>query len=124
MRASEFIVETRQGQITKRQQYGTVGLNRYRNADRGGSSNYTMNRLGLAAAATDGTFVPDIDEKSWVGNYKTAHPYTKAEQDKLKMAYRAVGARYEDLNHGDLESQEPPGGNVKSPVVAFKGYPR
>jgi len=124
MRAHEFVTESQSGKITKRQQYGTVGLNRYRNGDRGGSSNYTMNRLGLAAAATDGTFVPDIDEKSWVGNYKTAHPYTKEEQDKLKMAYKAVGARYEDLNDGDLESQEPPGGNVKSPVVAFKGYPR
>jgi hypothetical protein len=124
MRAHEFVIESRSGKITKRQQYGTVGLNIYRNGEQGGSGNYTMNRIGLAAAATDGTFVPEIDPQSWVGNYKTAHPYTKEEQDKLKMAYKAVGARYEDLNSGDLESQEPPGGNVKSPVVSFKGYPR
>jgi len=78
----------------------------------------------MAAAATDGTFKPDIDEESWVGNSKTAHPYTQEEADMLKMAYRAVGASYQDLNKGDMESQEPPGGNAKSPIKAFKGYPR
>jgi hypothetical protein len=124
MRAREFVSENQQGRVTKRQQSGTVGLNTYRNGDRGGNSTYTMNRLGMAAGMTDGSFVPDIDEKSWVGTDKTVHPYTQQEQDKLKMAYRAVGARYRDLNKGDLESEEPPGGNAKSPVVAFKGYPR
>jgi hypothetical protein len=124
MRASEFVTEARQGRVTKRQQSGTVGLHTYRNGDRSGSSNYTMNRLGMAAAMTDGSFVPNMDEKSWVGTDKTVHPYTQQEADMLKQAYRAVGAQYRDLNKGDLESQEPPGGNAKSPVVAFKGYPR
>ena len=122
MRAREFITEAPEGHITKRQQYGTVGLNTYRNGERGGNTNYTMNRIGLAVAATDGTFVPDIAPESWVGNNKTAHPYTKADQDKLKMAYRAVGARYDDVNHGDLESKEPPGGNATSPIKGFRGY--
>ena len=123
MRAHEFVVEARQGKITKRQQYGTKGLNTYTDGNRV-SSTYTMNRLGMAAAMTDGTFVPDIDARSWVGTHKTTHPYTPEEQEKLKMAYQAVGAKYQDLNHGDLESQEPPGGNTTSVVKPFKGYPR
>lgn len=83
-----------------------------------------MNRVMMAAAATDGTFVPDMDGRSWVGTAKTAHPYTKEEEEILKMAYRAAGAKWKDLNQGDLDSQEPPGGNDRSPVTAFRGYPR
>jgi hypothetical protein len=122
MRAREFVTE-RKGEITKRQQWGTVGLHTFKDASRW-SSTYKLNRLMMAAAATDGTFVPEIDEESWVGNQKTAHPFTQEEADILKMAYKAVGASYQDLNRGDLESQEPPGGNDKSPIQAFRGYPR
>jgi len=122
MRAREFITE-RKGEITKRQQWGTVGLHKFKDASRI-SSTYKLNRLMMAAAATDGTFVPDIDEESWVGNHKTAHPYTQEEADILKMAYKAVDAEYEDVNSGDLASQEPPGGNVQSPLQGFQGYPR
>ena len=42
----------------------------------------------------------------------------------LKMAYKAVGSHHEDLNHGDLRSQEHPAVNTTSPVTAFRGYPR
>jgi hypothetical protein len=122
MRAREFITE-RKGKITKRQQYGTVGLHLFGDAARI-SSTYTLNRLMMAAAATDGTFDPDIEEESWIGKQRSAHPYTQAEIDKLKRAYKAVGATYQDLNKGDIDSEEPPGGNPQSPVVAFKGYPR
>jgi hypothetical protein len=122
MRAREFIVE-RKGKITKRQQFGTVGLHLFGDAKRI-SSTYTLNRLMMAAASTDGTFVPDIDEESWIGKERSAHPYTREEAEMLKKAYQAVGASYQDINQGDLDSEEPPGGNSKSPVVAFKGYPR
>jgi hypothetical protein len=42
----------------------------------------------------------------------------------LKLAYRAVGADFKDLNGGDMKSEEPPGGNIESPVKPFRGYPR
>jgi hypothetical protein len=122
MRAREFIVE-RKGKITQRQQFGTVGLNFFGDAKRI-CGTYTLNRLMMAAASTDGTFGPDIDEESWIGKQRSAHPYTQAEADMLKKAYQAVGASYQDLNNGDLDSEEPPGGNPKSPFLAFKGYPR
>lgn len=123
MRAREFVSETANAKISKRKQAGTRGLNTFSDGERW-NTDYTLNRVMMAVASTDGTFVPDIDQKSWVGKSKTAHPYTKEEQDMLKMAYKAAGADYEDLNHGDLESEEPPGGNIKSPVTGFKGYPR
>jgi hypothetical protein len=122
VRAREFVTEQK-GHITKRQQYGTVGLHVFGDASRV-SSTYTLNRLMMAAAATDGTFDPDIDEESWIGKQRSAHPYTQVDVDKLKRAYRAAGATYQDINNGDIESQEPPGGNVKSPVKSFRGYPR
>jgi hypothetical protein len=78
----------------------------------------------MAAACTDGTFVPDIDKKSWFGKGKTAHPYTEQEQNMLKMAYKAAGATWSDLNAGDMDSEEVPGTNTTSPVQGFKGYPR
>jgi hypothetical protein len=40
------------------------------------------------------------------------------------MAYKAVGSHHEDLNKGDLRSQEHPAVHVTSPVKAFAGYPR
>jgi hypothetical protein len=122
MRAREFVTEQK-GEITKRQQSGSVGLHVFGDASRI-SSTYTLNRLMMAAAATDGTFEPDVDEESWIGKMRSAHPYTQQEADILKMAYRAVGATYTDLNRGDLDSEEPPGGNDKSPIQGFKGYPR
>jgi hypothetical protein len=42
----------------------------------------------------------------------------------LKMAYRAIGADYTDLNGGDMNSEEMSEVNKTSPVKGFKGYPR
>lgn len=124
MRACEFVVEAnKKGKITKRQQFGTVGLHLFGDGRRQNST-YTLNRLMMAAAVTDGSFLPDLDAESWIGKARSAHPYTAEEVEILKQAYKAVGATYKDLNHGDIDSEEPPGGNIKSPVTAFKGYPR
>ena len=124
MRAREFVAEGHvNARITKRQQSGTRGLNTFSDGERR-NNDYTLNRVMMAVAATDGTFLPDLDKKSWAGKDKTAHPYTQQEQDMLKMAYQAAGASYNDVNNGDMNSEEPPGGNVQSPIQAFKGYPR
>ena len=125
MRAHEFITEGVDGNadISKRKRFGTRGLNLFSDSEMW-NTDYTLNRIMMAAACTDGKIMPDIDPKSWVGKHKTAHPYTREEQDMLKMAYRAAGARWKDLNNGDMDSEEPPGGNTKSPVVGFRGYPR
>ncbi len=123
MRASEFLTE-QEGTISQRHRYATVGLNTFGDAERM-NGDYVAYRVMMAAAMADGTDKPiDIDAKSWHGKRKTAHPYTQAEQNMLKQAFKAVGASWQDLNHGDLNSEEPPGGNSKSPIEGFKGYPR
>jgi hypothetical protein len=122
MRAQEFIGEST-GKITKRQRWGTRGLHTYSD-DYQGAGSYSMNRIGMAAACTDGDSVPDVDSQSWVGQQNTTHPYTEVEAKKLKQAYKAAGVHYKDLNCGDMRSQEPPGGNTASPLKGFQGYPR
>ena len=123
MRATEFITE-RDGTIGKRKQVATVGLNVFYDAERA-NSDYVLNRVMMAVACADGSNKPiDMDAKSWVGKKSTASPYTKIEQEMLKQAYRAAGASYEDLNKGDLDSEEHPAVNTVSPIIAFQGYPR
>ena len=127
MRAREFmpagLQEGRGAKIPYRHRVSTRGLNLFKDGEKW-NSDYTLNRVMMAAAFTDGTFVPNIYTSSWVGKGKTAHPYTKQEQAMMKMAYRAAGASYQDLNRGDLDSEELKDTNNKSPVKAFKGYPR
>jgi hypothetical protein len=127
MRAREFvsarITETADAKISRRLQAATRGLNVYSDSERW-NGDYVLNRLGQAVASTDGTFVPDIDVKSWIGKNKSTHPYTQEEQDMLKMAYKAIGADYKDLNGGDMNSEEMSEVNKTSPVKGFKGYPR
>lgn len=123
MRAQEFVTEDSVGKMSKRQNQATVGLNKFRDnkfADRV----YELNRVMMAVASTDGTFVPELDGESWAGRHNIAAAYTQQEQQKLNMAYKAIGSTYVDVNHGDLRSQEHPAVHVTSPVKAFAGYPR
>ena len=123
MRAQEFITE-RDGTIGKRRQVATVGLDVFGDAERQ-NSDYTLNRVMMAAACADGSNNPiDMDASSWVGKKRSAHPYTKVEQNMLKQAFKAAGANWKDLNNGDMDSKELESTNSKSPVVGFKGYPR
>ena len=121
MRAREFISEAHPGKISKRLQSATRGLNTFSDGEKW-NTDYTLNRVMMAAACTDGTFVPDIDWKSWVGKSKTAHPYTKEEQEMLKMAYKAANAKWNDENSGDMDSEEHPAVNKESLIKGFKGY--
>jgi hypothetical protein len=123
MRANEFVSESKIGKIGNRKQMATKGLHKFRDnnaADR----IYELNRIMMAAAATDGTFVPYMDGESWAGRYNIAVPYTQQEQDMLMMAYKAAGSDYHDLNKGDLKSKELDGTNTQSTVKPFKGYKR
>ena len=115
MRATEFIVERKVGKITNRQQKSTRGLHLYSDTEKA-DSGYVSFRMGMAAAMSDGKNKLDIDAKSWAGKKKTAHPYTQVEADMLKAAYEAVGADYEDINHGDLNSEELDSTNLYGPV--------
>jgi len=119
MRAREFIIENEEGHLTKRQQNPTVGLHIY---DDGGTwaSDYSLYRLGLAVATTNGENQPTVNRASWIGKKKSAHPYTEEEVEMLKKAYKAIGVKYHDLNHGDLKSRELDSTNKVSPVARVK----
>ena len=123
MRAQEFVAEDKIGKMGKRLNQATVGLNKFRDAQFADRV-YELNRIMMAAASTDGTFVPELDGESWAGRNNVAAPYTQQEQDMLKKAYQAVGSHHEDMNHGDLRSQEHPAVHTSSPIKAFAGYPR
>ena len=120
MRAREFINENKPGKLSKRQQESTRGLHVF--ADTNYDRAYDLNRVMMAAASTDGTFVPEIDQESWAGKFNTAHAYTKEEENMLKVAYKAAGIHFKDLNKGDIKSKELNSTNTQSPVKPFKGY--
>jgi hypothetical protein len=78
----------------------------------------------MAVASSDGVNPIKMDAESWVGKHNTTHPYTPEEQDMLKLAYKAAGLQYKDLNNGDMDSEEMAEVNTVSPVKGVKGYPR
>lgn len=121
MKIYEVISEAKltQKKITKRQSQSSKGVNTFSDGEKA-SGDYTLNRLGMALAMTDGTNKPDIQGKSWIGKSKAAFPYTQEEQDMLKQAYKAVGADYKDLNSGNMDSLELEDTNKVSPVAARK----
>lgn len=119
MKVFEIITEMRQPTPSKRQAQSSRGLNTYRDGEKADST-YTSYRLGMAVAGANGKDPIDMDGKSWAGKNKTTHPYTNEEQEMLKQAYKVVGAKYKDLNHGDLESLELDSTNKTSPVAKRK----
>jgi len=117
MKIKDIIVEDTVGKIPSRLQQATVGLDKFRDekfADRV----YELNRVMMAVAAADGVnpLTINIDSESWAGRNNLAFPYTPEEQDMLKQAFKAIGSHHEDLNHGDLKSQELKSTNKLSPV--------
>ncbi len=119
MKIKDIISEASKGKIPKRVHQATRGLNKFTDGDHW-NSDYTLYRLGLALASTDGKTEPDVDKESWVGKWKVTAPYSQEEQDMLKIAYKAVNAEYEDMNNGDLRSQEGPTINKSSPIAKPK----
>jgi len=122
MRASEFVFESQFGKISKRQQQATRGLNVFSKKIDSYDRIYDLNRLMMAVACSDGVNPIKMDAESWVGKHNTTHPYTKEEQDMLKLAYKAAGLAYKDLNKGDMDSEELLSTNTTSVAKPFKGY--
>lgn len=119
MKVLEIISERKEGKLSKRYQNTTKGLNLFHDSEKA-NSDYTMFRVGMAVAGTDGKIIPDVDTKSWIGKRKAAFPYTKEEQDMLKVAYKIAGANWDDMNHGDMKSAELDSTNKTSPVPSRK----
>ena len=119
MKVYDVISEAASAKITKRQSQSSRGISTYSDAEKA-NSDYVAFKLGQAMAATDGKTAPEIDAKSWFGKKKTVHPYTEIENEMFKMAAKAVGANYDDVNHGDMQSRELDSTNKVSPVAKIK----
>ena len=124
MRANEFVVESKTGKVSARQQQPSVGLNVFSKKIDSYDRIYDLNRLMMAVACSDGINPIEMPAESWVGKHNTAHPYTEEEQNMLKLAYEAAGLEYIDLNRGDLDREELKSTNTQSIVKPFKGYKR
>lgn len=118
MKIKDIITEQK-GVLKDRQRRATRGLNKFTDGKKW-NSDYTLYRLGLALAATDGKTMPPVDDESWIGKWKLTAPYSKEEQDMLNLAYKEIDAAHEDMNNGDLRSQEPLTVNKNSPVAKPK----
>ena len=121
MRASEFINEGVKGKISKRQQSASRGIHTFHDAERA-NSDYVLNRVMMAVAGSDGKSPIDMDMTSWAGKERTSQPYTEEEANMLKLAYKAAGASWTDVNKGDMDSAELQSTNTSSPVSGFKGF--
>lgn len=120
MRAKEFVNE-QINKVPDNQRFATRGLHTF--TDTNYDRLYTLNRVMMAVASTDGNIAPNIEDQSWVAKQNTSHPYTKEEQDMLLMAYKAANVKtVKDLNKGDLRSQELKDTNKSSVLKPFKGY--
>jgi len=119
MKVYDVISEAASAKITKRQSQSSRGISTYSDAEKA-NSDYVAFKLGQAMAATDGKTAPEIDAKSWFGKKKTVHPYTEVENEMFKLAAKAVGAKYDDVNHGDMQSRELDTTNKVSPVAKIK----
>lgn len=121
MRADEFVTEGKKGKISKRLQSSTRGLNTFHDAEKA-NSDYVLNRVMMAVACSDGSSPIQMNMTSWVGKERTAQPYTEVEQNMLKQAYKAAGAKWTDVNKGDMDSEELKSTNSVSTLKPFKGY--
>ena len=119
MKVYDVISEAASAKITKRQSQSSRGISTYSDAEKA-NSDYVAFKLGQAMAATDGKTAPEIDAKSWFGKKKTVHPYTEVENEMFKLAAKAVCAKYDDVNHGDMQSRELDTTNKVSPVAKIK----
>jgi len=122
MRAHEFITEVKKTKMRKDVENATTGRHTFTDAP--ADRFYTLGKVMSAAACSNGYDPLNVPAETWVGKRNTAHPYTDIEDKMMKQAYKAVGAKWEDHNHGDLRSMEPDNTNAVSPMMPFKGYKR
>jgi len=117
MRSYDFIVEQRKGKVPDTYNnaspgaYGAVGIDKY----------YQLYRASMLMGKSPDS-IKELDTSSWIANQPFVGTYTKAEEQKTKAAFKALGVK--PKAHITPPSQETPDTNIASPVKGFKGYPR
>ncbi len=123
MRSKEFISERRGTNLTQGKMPHTV-----EKASPGSLRNngyYDLYRASLAMAGMDkdGNMEHDMDPSSWLAGDGYIGTYTDEEEKLAQNAFKEIGLTAKK-RHSQKGSAELDGIESKSPVVAFKGYPR
>ena len=123
MRAKELISERRGTNLTQGKMPHTV-----EKASPGSLRNngyYDLYRASLAMAGMDkdGNMEHEMDPSSWLAGDGYIGTYTDEEEKLAQNAFKEIGLTAKK-RHSQKGSTELDGISSKSPVVAFKGYPR
>ena len=123
MRAREFIIEDNIVKNGKKPRHDAeMALPAAHRVAGTADRHYDLNRIMMSVAASDHKRGVPVPVSSWAGKNNIATPYTKAESDMLKRAYRAMGADWDDAlkpNYKEL-SLETDEVNRVSPVARSK----
>ena len=123
MKINEIIAEGHQGKRPPNAKTSDTGEWKFRDVG-GYDRTYHLNRIMMATAMADGSGKPvKMDQSSWVEKYNTARPYTEAEHNMMKAAFKTVDSDYQHVER-DHKSKELPDTHKTSPVTAYKGVKR
>jgi hypothetical protein len=125
MRATEFIVEDKIGDMPEEQKGPMKSSKLVRDAG-GYDRIYYLNRLGMAMAAANGRDtkkINGVDEASWVEKYNSVHAYTPEEGNMIDAAINTIPSESQ-TSVTRSQSTEPDYVHKVSPVTGFKGYKR
>ena len=123
MRATEFITERKGTSLTQGRMPHTI-----EKASPGSLKNngyYDLYRASLAMASMDkdGNAEHEMDNASWLAGDGYVGTYTDEEEKLAQNAFKSIGLTAK-RRHSEKGSSELPAINTKSPVIAFKGYPK
>ena len=115
MKINEIILEYKRGKKPDYAKNADTGEWQFR--DDGVDRDYNLNRIMMAAAMHDGQgdHSVDMDEASWVEKNNVARPYTEAEHNMMKGAFKTVKSEYKHTSN-DHKSRELDDVNKVSPT--------
>jgi hypothetical protein len=115
MKIKDIVVEHRRGKKPDHAKNADTGEWQFR--DQGVDRVYNLNRIMMASAMHDGqgNHAVEMDEASWVEKNNVARPYTEAEHNMMKGAFKTVKSEYKHSS-SDHKSREQDDVHKVSPV--------
>jgi hypothetical protein len=115
MKMKDIVVEHRRGKKPDHAKNADTGEWQFR--DQGVDRVYNLNRIMMASAMHDGqgNHAVEMDEASWVEKNNVARPYTEAEHNMMKGAFKTVKSEYKHSS-SDHKSREQDDVHKVSPV--------
>jgi len=106
MKINEIIVEGKFGDKPGHAQNSDTGEWIFR--DNGTDRVYNLNRIMMASAMHDGQSdsAVEMDEASWVEKNNMARPYTEAEHNMMKGAFKTIKSDYHHSNQDHRSREE------------------